>query len=148
MAANFTVAHYGLAPVGFGLMAPAGVYVAGLAFTFRDAVHERFGWRGAAVAVVAGSALSVAISPALAVASGTAFLFSEMADLAVYEPLRSRGLLLAVAASNVVGLLVDSALFLWLAFGSFDFMAGQVVGKLWATAAALVFIAARRRWVR
>ena len=40
----------------------------------------------------------------LAVASGVAFLFSELADFAVCQPLRERRWLLAVAASNLVGL--------------------------------------------
>jgi len=40
-----------------------------------------------------------------------------------------------------VGVIVDSALFLWLAFGSLEFLAGQIVGKLWMTdlAVALIF---------
>ena len=29
----------------------------------------------------------------------------------------------------MIGLVVDSIIFLWLAFGSLDFFAGQVVGK-------------------
>ena len=51
-------------------------------------------------------------------AQNHAFLVSELADLAVYEPIRKRGWLPAVVASNIVGICVDSALFLWLAFGS------------------------------
>ena len=34
----------------------------------------------------------------------------------------------------------------WLAFGSLDYMAGQVVGKLWMTAAAIVLFLAWRKW--
>ena len=62
-----------------------------------------------------------------ALASAAAFLFSEFADLAVYTPLERSRWLTAVAVSNVVGLIADSALFLWLAFGSLDFLAGQLV---------------------
>ena len=78
------------------------------------------------------------------VASATAFLLSELADFAVYTPLQSRGLVLAVLASSVVGLVIDSVLFLWLAFGSLDYVAGQIVGKLWMVLLALPFI----HWVR
>jgi uncharacterized PurR-regulated membrane protein YhhQ (DUF165 family) len=46
------------------------------------------------------------------VASAVAFLFSELADFVVYQPLRERRWLLAVFASNVVGLVIDSILFL------------------------------------
>jgi hypothetical protein len=42
---------------------------------------------------------------------------------------------------------VDSAAFLWLAFGSLDFLAGQVVGKAWAVLAAIPLILGSRRFV-
>ena len=70
---------------------------------------------------------------------GSCVLFSELADFAVYTPLQV-GWLRAVVASNIVGAVVDSALFLWLAFGTLDFITGQVVGKLYMTAAAIVVI--------
>lgn len=149
-AANYAVEHWGLVSVGFGLVAPAGVYFVGLAFTLRDIAHRAFG-RGVVIgAIILGAGLSYWISDgvtlpgghmSLALASGLAFLLSEMADLAVYEPLRKRGWLPAVAASNAVGILVDSALFLWLAFGSLAFFWGQVVGKAWMTLLAIAFLA-------
>ena len=79
------------------------------------------------------------------VASAAAFLLSEAADLAVYTPLQRRGLVLAVALSSVAGLVLDSVVFLLLAFGSLDFLAGQVVGKLWMVLAALPLVAWLRR---
>ncbi len=137
-AANWMVATFGVVPVGFGLAAPAAVYAVGLAFTFRDLTQERLGRSWTLGAVAAGALLSALVSPQLALASGSAFLASELADFAVYTPLRERRQwLLAVAASNSVGLVVDSALFLSLAFGSLDFLAGQVVGKAWMTALAV-----------
>jgi queuosine precursor transporter len=147
VAANWLIITFGVVPVGFGLMAPAGVYAAGLVFTLRDLVHERGGSWAALIAVALGALLSALISGPLALASGAAFLVSELADMAVYAPLRLRGWLRAVAASNIVGLVVDSALFLWLAFGSLGFLAGQVVGKLWMTAIAVALIAVARRFV-
>ncbi|MBQ1164871.1 VUT family protein, partial [Streptomyces sp. A73] len=66
-------------------------------------------------------------------------------DFAVYEPLRRRGLLVAVTASNAVGLLADSLVFLWLAFGSLAILPGQLVGKAWMTLAAIAVIAAIQR---
>ena len=88
----------------------------------------------------------IAISPRFALASGVAFGVSELVDLAVYTPLRERGLLRAVAASNAVGLVADSALFLWLAFGSLDLLAGQVLGKVWMTVVAVALLALLRPW--
>lgn len=126
-------------------MAPAGVYFVGVSFTLRDVVHERLGRWPVVGAIVAGAALSAALDPALAVASGAAFLFSELADLAVYDPLRKRNLLGAVVASNIVGLLVDSWLFLTLAFGSLAFLPGQVVGKAYMTLAAIPLILLARK---
>ncbi len=144
--ANWSVATFGIVSVGFGLSAPAAVYLVGLAFTFRDLTQERLGRTWTIVAVIAGALLSALVSPQLALASGSAFLVSEMADFAVYTPLRERGRwLLAVAASNTVGLLVDSWLFLTLAFGSLDLLAGQVVGKGWMTALAVAALWLWRR---
>jgi uncharacterized PurR-regulated membrane protein YhhQ (DUF165 family) len=144
-AANWAIQTFGVVPVGFGLMAPAGVYFVGLAFTFRDLAHEAVGRRWIVAAIVVGAGLSALVSPQFALASGVAFLASELADFAVYMPLRERGWLRAVALSNAVGLVVDSALFLWLAFGSLDFLPGQVVGKTWMTILAIALLWAYRR---
>lgn len=133
-------------PVGFGLVAPSGVLWVGAALALRDALHERGGRRWVFAGVLLGAALSALLSGPLALASGAAFLVSESADWLVYSRVRARGAPLAVLLSGAVGLVVDSILFLWLAFGSLDFLAGQIVGKLWATlaAAALVWLWARR----
>jgi queuosine precursor transporter len=53
----------------------------------------------------------------------------------------------AVTLSNTVGLLVDSVLFLWLAFGSLAFLPGQLVGKAWMTGLAILLLAGGRRAV-
>lgn len=145
-AANWMIATYGLVSVGFGLMAPAGVYAAGLAFTFRDLTQETMGRWFTLGAVILGAGLSALVSPQFALASGVAFLLSELADFAVYTPLRDRGRWLwAVAASNTVGLALDSALFLWFAFGSLDFLTGQIVGKVYMTVAAVTLLWAVKR---
>lgn len=139
--ANWAIATFGAVPVGFGLMAPAGVYFAGLAFTLRDLVQDSLGRIATVAAIVAGAALSALVSPQFAVASGIAFLLSELADFAVYTPLRRRNWLGAVFASNVAGFAVDSALFLTLAFGSLEFLPGQLVGKGWMTLLAVAALA-------
>lgn len=139
-AANWAIARFGIVPVGFGLMAPAGVYFVGLAFTFRDTTQRILGRGYTVIAILVGAALSAIVSPEFAVASGIAFLFSEGADFAVYTPLAERRWLSAVVASNIVGTVVDSVLFLWLAFSSLEFLAGQVVGKLWMTVLAVAVV--------
>lgn len=146
VAANWLVATFGIVPIGFGLMAPAGVFTIGLAFTLRDLLQELVGWRWVMAFVVAGIALSVVVAtPELALASGAAFGLSETLDLAVYTPLRERRWWTAVVASNVVGTVADSVVFLWLAFGSLAFLNGQVVGKLYMTALALPFLYLARK---
>jgi uncharacterized PurR-regulated membrane protein YhhQ (DUF165 family) len=144
-AANWAIKTFGFWPVGFGLEAPAGVYFAGLAFGLRDVVHDTLGRWAVLVCIACGGIVSLAISPAFAIASAAAFVVSELADFAVYEPLRQRQWAVAAFASNVVGAVVDSALFLLLAFGSLEFLAGQVVGKLWMGALGVVLVGAVRR---
>lgn len=150
LAANVLIEQFGAVPVGFGLMAPAGVYAAGFAFVARDGVHERYGPRGALVAILAGAVLSWWVSPAFAVASGVAFALSEFCDFAVYAPLRRRSWLGAALASNSVGLVVDSAIFLGLAFSSLEYMPGQVMAKMYVTLAGVAALAAwrHRAWLR
>lgn len=139
--ANWAVSHYGLITVWPHpwLVAPAGVLFVGVAFCARDALHEVGGHAWVLGAIAAGALLSYLIEDAvtlpggvlpLAAASAIAFTVSELADWAVYSPLRERHWPSAVVASNVVGAVIDSALFLWLAFGSLTFLAGQVVGKM------------------
>jgi len=135
-----------LIPVAPGLMAPSGVTMIGIALVLRDLVQRRLGVGVAVGAILAGAALSALVAPpALVVASAAAFLLSELADFAVYTPLARRRLILAVVASSLVGLVVDSIVFLWLAFGSLDFLAGQVVGKAWMVLLSIPFVAWLRR---
>jgi uncharacterized PurR-regulated membrane protein YhhQ (DUF165 family) len=146
--ANVLITHFGLIPVGpFGLMAPAAVLCVGPAFVCRDLVHERFGAAMSMAAVLLGSLISFLVAdPTFAMASMVAFLLSEGLDLAVYTPLRKRGLVTAMLASSMVGLWADSMVFLWLAFGSLDFLAGQVVGKILSMVVATAIILAWRRY--
>jgi uncharacterized PurR-regulated membrane protein YhhQ (DUF165 family) len=155
-AANWLIGHVGtscavphgpcVVPVAPGLMAPSGVMMVGIALVLRDLVQRRLGTVPSALAILFGSGLSALLAPAsLVIASATAFLLSEFADLAVYTPLARRRLVAAVVASSLIGLIVDSIVFLWLAFGSLDFLAGQVVGKSWMVLLSIPFVAWLRR---
>lgn len=148
-AANWLIGNVGtecypngpcVVPVAPGITAPSGVLMIGLAFVLRDLVQRRLGIYWAFFAVVAGAILSYFIAPAFAIASALAFFIAESVDLAVYTPLQRRNLVLAVLLSSVAGLIVDSAIFLYVAFGSLDFLVGQIVGKLWMVLLALPFI--------
>ena len=140
--ANVALAKWGIVGIGFGLSAPAGVFFAGLAFTMRDLLHDVAGRRWVIAAILIGAGLSAFLEDAqkFAVASGIAFLASETADFLVYTPLMARGWLRAVLASNIVGFTLDSMLFLWLAFGSLEFLTGQLVGKGYMTLGAILLL--------
>jgi len=142
--ANWFITHVGdcsqlpcTVTVWPGVLAPSGVLMVGLSFTMRDLTQEGLGRNWTLFAIVAGAAISGLINPMLAVASGFAFLVSETSDMLVYTPLRESHWLLGVAASNTVGLLVDSVSFLLLAFGSLAFLEGQIIGKLEMTILAV-----------
>lgn len=143
-AANWLIGNVGtvcipqgpcLIPVLPGILAPSGVLMIGIALVLRDLVQRHYGAAWSLCCVAVGTALSLLIAPpGLALASGAAFALSELADFAVFTPLYRRRLILAVALSCAAGAVVDSALFLWLAFGNLDHMAGQVIGKIYAAA--------------
>jgi uncharacterized PurR-regulated membrane protein YhhQ (DUF165 family) len=154
-AANWLIGHAGtlcvpngpcLVPVAPGVMAPSGVLMIGLALVLRDLVQRRLGVEFGIGAIIVGAAISAGLAPpSLVVASAAAFLLSEFADFAVYTPLARRRLVAAVFASSVVGLVVDSIVFLWLAFGSLEFLIGQIIGKLWMVLLAIPFVVYMRR---
>lgn len=155
--ANWMITHVGTThpsgartiPVGFGWHAPSGVVLVGASLTLRDVLQRRTGPWTVVVAIVVGAALSAWLSPDLAVASGVTFLAAELADLAVYTPLRESTLTGAVLASNAVGAVVDSALFLTLAFGASaaaDLVLPLTLGKVeWSLVALPALMVARTR---
>jgi uncharacterized PurR-regulated membrane protein YhhQ (DUF165 family) len=149
--ANYMISHVGecspagvcVLPVGFGLYAPSGVLLVGAALVLRDFIHEEFGIAAAFAAIVVGSFASILFAaPQLALAAFLAFTLAELADLLVYAPLRRRRLWLAVLLSGIAGAFVDSVVFLYVAFGGVDYLAGLIVGKMWATIAAVPFLLA------
>jgi len=154
-AANWMIGHVGivcitngpcLLPVAPGIMAPSGVLMVGAALVLRDLVQRRLGIGFGIAAIIVGAVISAGLAPpSLVLASATAFLLSEFADFAVYTPLAQRRLVAAVIGSSMVGLIVDSIAFLWLAFGSLEFLPGQIVGKLWMVLLAVPFVAYLRR---
>lgn len=163
LAANYVTSVYGLVPVGFGLTATAGTYFAGAAFVLRDAVQDTAGRRATFAVILVGAVLSLALSPhftnsaflppgvtakSIAIASGIAFALSETADLMIYTPLRSRGYVRAAVASNIVGALVDTYIFLTISGFGLAAWKGQLVGKLTITLAVVVVVGVTRAALR
>lgn len=149
--ANWLASRYTVS-VGFGYIAPAGVFCIGGAFVLRDWLQQLAGLRWTLILIPVGAAASYLIGTAagwtslqkIAVASLVAFLASETLEAVVFTPLRKRSLTFAVALSATVGNALDSWLFLWLAFGSEAFFAGNFIGKLEMIAVGVVLTAARR----
>lgn len=153
--ANWMISHVGtpipgahVLPVGFGLEAPSGVYVAALSFVARDIVQRLLGLRIGVAAIVVGAFVSLGVSPAhIALASGATFLCSETCDFLVYTPLQERNFPLAVVVSGAASDLVDSTLFLLLAgIPLSEAWPGQVVGKAWVVLAGGALATLLRRW--
>lgn len=145
IAANWAVRRFGAIPVGFGLLAPAGVWFVSAALVLRDAVQYTLGKPVALGVMAIGVALSVVVAgPQLALASGAAFAVSETVDFALFTWIAPRWAL-AVAAGGFAGLVADSIMFLSIAFGSLAFLPGQVLGKSYGVALATVVIAWRRK---
>jgi uncharacterized PurR-regulated membrane protein YhhQ (DUF165 family) len=145
VAANWAVHRFGVVPVGFGYSAPAGVYFVALALVLRDYVQWSLGKLVMLAALAAGIVVSYWVAdPRLAAASAVAFAFSELVDFGLFTWVAPRWAR-AVLLGGLVGAFVDSVLFLSIAFGSLEFLPGQMIGKTYGVVAATILIAARRR---
>src|SRR5918995_347564 len=83
----------------------------------------------------------VPVAPGLMAPSGVVMVGLA---LVLRDVLQRRGFVLAVLLSSLAGLVVDSAVFLQLAFGSLDFLVGQIIGKAWMVVLALPLV----QWLR
>jgi uncharacterized PurR-regulated membrane protein YhhQ (DUF165 family) len=146
IAANYITTRFGMVPVGFGLLATAGTYLAGLTFILRDVLQDTAGKAATLAVIAAGALVSFLVSdPLIAMASAAAFGISEIADLVVYTPLRKRGYIRAAVVSNVVGAFLDTVVFLGLAgFHVLAALPGQMVGKMIITALAVALVVGYR----
>ena len=150
-AANWAITEFGYPSIGFGLTAPAGVYFAGIAFTLRDLLHVKGNRFWIISAIIVGALLSGILesdAQRIALGSGLAFLLSETADWLVYSPISKKNWLIGVLGSIRVGLVLDSVIFLSVAFGSLEYIEGQIVGKAYMTLAAILVLAIARFYIR
>jgi uncharacterized PurR-regulated membrane protein YhhQ (DUF165 family) len=146
LAANFTV------PVGFGYRAPGGVFCIGAVLVLRDWMQQLRGLRWTMPLVYIAGLLSWLIGDLagwtdvqkIAVASVVAFTIGETMEAVVFTPIRRRSLTTGVALSGTVGSAIDSALFLWIAFGSLAYFTGQFIGKTEMVAIGTLLTLARR----
>lgn len=165
VAANWAIHHLGTPPpvpaaphtikVGFGYTAPSGVAFVAISLILRDLLQWALGrtagqapakWQvGVMLSVIAaGALLSFTVADAgLAAGSAAAFGLSELADFGLFTWIAPRWAL-GVLAGGLAGAVIDSVVFLWIAFGALDFLPGQILGKTYGIAAAAVVIAGRR----
>ena len=148
VAANWMTTTFGLVSIGFGLLVTAGTFAAGFALIARDWVQTTSGraWTFGAIGV--GALLSYLTSdPFIAIASGVAFLASELVDMGVFTPLRERSLPRAVVVSSVMSAPVDTVLFLAIAGFPLTWQAvlGQFIVKTGVALFVALFLAARER---
>lgn len=101
---------------------PSALWVVAVSFVLRDIAQISIGrlWAWAAIAI--GVVLTFWLAtPGLAVASGVAFAISESTDALIFTPLANRGrFLIAVTVSGYIAGFVDSAVFLRIAFHSWQ----------------------------
>ena len=150
--ANWLASRY-VVSVGFGRMAPAGVFCIGGVLVLRDWLQQLRGLLWTMPLVYSAGFASWAIGDAagwtslekIAIASVVAFTISETVEAVVFTPLRKRRLTLGVALSATVGNALDSYIFLALAFGSQAFFLGQFIGKGEMIALGTVLTFGRRR---
>jgi uncharacterized PurR-regulated membrane protein YhhQ (DUF165 family) len=156
--ANWLASRYLITVPFTHYIAPAGVLCIGAVLVLRDWLWQLRGFRASVVLIGVAGVLSYVIGVAagygslqrIALASLAAFVVSEgIFESLVFAPLRKRHLTLGVALSASVGNLVDSFVFLVLAFPAFwtDLYAGNVVGKGEMIAVGVVLTAARRKLI-
>ena len=156
--ANWLAAKYLISVPFFGrsYTAPAGVLAIGFVLVARDWVQQLRGLRWTFALIIGAGLLSLASGfvfgysnvVRISLASLAAFIVSEgIFETAIFTPLRRRHFTLGVALSASAGNLIDSLVFLTLAFPAIwtSLYAGNVIGKFYAIAAAVIVTAARRK---
>lgn len=137
--ANWLTTRYGFVNVGFSQQATAGTFAIGGALVVRDVLQDAVGRAGVFALILLAAGVSYLVAAhAIALASFTAFCVSELLDMLAYTPLRRHSRFgdlrwqSAVTAGAVVGAVVDTAIFLGIAFGAAQILPalpGQLLGK-------------------
>ncbi len=94
-----------------------------IAFLVTDLTNRLFGAASARKVVFAGFAVAVVVSivlatPRIAIASGSAFLISQLMDVSIFDKLRSGRWWRAPLVSSMIGAVVDTFIFFSFAFAA------------------------------
>ncbi|MDP8919181.1 MAG: queuosine precursor transporter [Pseudomonadota bacterium] len=106
---------------GLGDYLTWGAFSYPFSFLVTDLANRRFGSRGARRIVYVGFVLAVALSvvlatPRIAIASGAAFLVSQLLDIGIFARLRDKAWWLPPFVSSVISSALDTAIFFSFAF--------------------------------
>ena len=112
-----------LGPLNLADILTWGAFTYPFAFLVTDIVNRTFGPRRAGMVALAGFAVAVAMSvalasPRIALASGTAFLAAQLFDVALFDRLRHGTWWRAPLASSAAASALDTAIFFTLAFSA------------------------------
>ncbi|MXN65036.1 VUT family protein [Stappia sp. GBMRC 2046] len=110
-----------LGPINLADILTWGAFTYPAAFLVNDLTNRRFGPAAARKVVIAGFVMAVILSiwlatPRIAIASGSAFLFAQLLDIAIFDRLRLQSWWKAPVISSLVGSFLDTVLFFSLAF--------------------------------
>lgn len=132
--------------VGFDPSLP----IIGAIFCLRDYIQEALGRWWTWFAIFLGTMVSYVIAPEVAVASACAFFASELIDWGTYilTSFFSDDHSVGVLVSGVAGSMVDSAVFLFVAFSSLDTWSEQTFGKIITVIIVSVILKAYRQWLK
>ncbi len=120
LASNILV-QYPIQAIGGGHWVTWGTFSYPIAFLVNDLSNRRFGPAGARRVVYVGFVVAVifsifAATPRIAIASGSAFLFSQLLDIAVFQKMRRRAWWLQPFVASLVASALDTAIFFSFAF--------------------------------
>lgn len=155
--ANYLAAHY-LVPVG-PFLVPGGSFVFALSFTIYDFLRRQFGLQATLAAVILGFLASMLYNAVwgggvgrIAVAGLVALAFSSTTDVLVQTVTIRWPLWRYVTVSNAVSLLIDSIVFVAIAFAALPLavrihiMEGQFLVKLFMTLVSIPLVYVARLW--
>ncbi|MBX2835444.1 MAG: queuosine precursor transporter [Gammaproteobacteria bacterium] len=122
-----------------------GAFTFPFAFLITDLTNRYWGAGDARKVVFVGFAVGVLASfylaePRIALASGVAFITAQLVDVSVFDKLRNTQWWIAPFASSVIGTILDTWLFFFLAFaGTGAVWYGWAVGDLLVKLAVALF---------
>ncbi|HOV04171.1 MAG TPA: queuosine precursor transporter [Kaistiaceae bacterium] len=140
-------------PFGLADYLTWGAFSYPFSFLVTDLTNRRFGVARARTVVYVGFALAVVLSialatPRIAIASGTAFLVGQLADVTVFDRLRRGNWWRAPLVSSLIGSALDTMLFFTLAFAgdpeiplsTYSLGFGEAVLPVWTVWAVCDFL--------